>query len=156
MQFSSKVKSLYEILGLSPRTATARSIKQQYYRLSFVFHPDRNRSPSARSNFAQISEAYRILGNPVKRQEYDRIHGYTTRVYGKSVSSQPPYAMKKTVKWEKRHIYRQRTTAKAAKAATTAKKAQQNYISSESARLNLRLLLLATVGVYAAVFGMLR
>lgn len=43
---SSDRKSHYDILGLSP-TSTALQIKQKYFELAKLYHPDRNRNKSA-------------------------------------------------------------------------------------------------------------
>ena len=60
----------YESLGVEP-TATESEIKKAYRTLSLKFHPDRNPSPEAKSKFQEFSEAYEILSDPAKKQEYD-------------------------------------------------------------------------------------
>ena len=46
---------------------------RQFYSLSKTHHPDRNRNdPQASSRFVKIAEAYAVLGNPQKRERYDR------------------------------------------------------------------------------------
>jgi molecular chaperone DnaJ len=47
----------YEILGV-PRDATREQIRNAYRRLALLYHPDRNKSPTAQEKFEQISEAY--------------------------------------------------------------------------------------------------
>jgi len=62
----------YETLGLE-HGASAAAVKKQFYSLSKLHHPDRNRNdPDASSRFLKISEAYAVLGSPVKRERYDR------------------------------------------------------------------------------------
>ncbi|XP_051541334.1 uncharacterized protein LOC127433451 isoform X2 [Myxocyprinus asiaticus] len=62
----------YDILEVSP-TATQTQIKTAYYKMSFIYHPDKNAgSEDATSRFAQISEAYNVLGNKALRKKYDR------------------------------------------------------------------------------------
>ena len=51
--------------------ATPDEIKGQYKRLAKEFHPDRNGSPYAEKRFHEISNAYTVLKDPPKRQEYD-------------------------------------------------------------------------------------
>lgn len=61
---------LYAILGV-PRTATQSEIKAAYRELARSRHPDVSASPDANAEFAQINEAYRILGNARRRGAYD-------------------------------------------------------------------------------------
>ncbi|XP_029316336.1 dnaJ homolog subfamily C member 18-like [Cottoperca gobio] len=62
----------YELLEVSP-TATQAQIKTAYYKLSFLYHPDRNAgSEHATVSFSEISEAYSVLGNKALRKKYDR------------------------------------------------------------------------------------
>ncbi|KAI4885545.1 hypothetical protein NFI96_007921 [Prochilodus magdalenae] len=62
----------YEILQVSP-SATQAQIKTAYYKQSFLYHPDKNAgSEVATQRFAQISEAYSILGSVGLRKKYDR------------------------------------------------------------------------------------
>lgn len=57
----------YATLGVE-RTATQEEIKKAYRRLSKQHHPDVGGSEE---KFKQISEAYQVLGDPNKRQNYD-------------------------------------------------------------------------------------
>lgn len=62
----------YEILGVS-RTASADEIKKAYRRLSKQYHPDRNPgNAAAEKKFKQVQEAYSVLGDARKREEYDQ------------------------------------------------------------------------------------
>lgn len=63
-------KDYYEILGV-PRNATKEQIKDAYRRLAMQYHPDRNKSPDAEEKFKEISEAYAVLSDDQKRQQYD-------------------------------------------------------------------------------------
>ncbi|KAI4262888.1 MAG: hypothetical protein L6R42_001934, partial [Xanthoria sp. 1 TBL-2021] len=69
----------------------------QFYALSKHHHPDRNpNDPHATERFVEISEAYAILGNPSKREVYDRDIGrsFQGRSHGAhrgSHSSSAPY-----------------------------------------------------------------
>ncbi len=64
-------KDYYQILGISP-DAGEEDIKKAYRRLALKWHPDRNPgSPDAAERFKEISEAYAVLIDPVKRQQYD-------------------------------------------------------------------------------------
>ncbi len=66
-------KDYYKILGV-PRNASAEEIKKAYRRLAMQYHPDRNPGKEAWANekFKEINEAYGVLGDPEKRQQYDR------------------------------------------------------------------------------------
>ncbi|XP_027901616.1 dnaJ (Hsp40) homolog, subfamily C, member 30b [Xiphophorus couchianus] len=62
----------YDILKVSPR-ATQSQVKTAYYKQSFIYHPDKNPgSKEATQRFAEISEAYTVLGNISLRRKYDR------------------------------------------------------------------------------------
>lgn len=62
---------LYDVLHISP-TATQSQIKNAYFKLSKLYHPDVNKSEDAVKIFHEISEAYEILGNERKRRLYDK------------------------------------------------------------------------------------
>jgi len=64
-------RDYYEILGI-PREATKDEIKRAYRKLALKYHPDRNKEPDAADRFKEISEAYAILSDDVKRQQYDQ------------------------------------------------------------------------------------
>jgi len=62
----------YEILGVA-RNADEAELKKAYRRLAIECHPDRNRgSKEAEEKFKELAEAYGVLGDPHKRQMYDR------------------------------------------------------------------------------------
>lgn len=69
------VRDYYERLGV-PRNASADQIKTAYKRLARKHHPDHNRgNRRAEEQFKEISEAYAVLGDAKKRQQYDRSGG---------------------------------------------------------------------------------
>lgn len=61
---------LYRALGLTP-SATAEQIKAAFKRRSKETDPDSTGQASA-EEFREVCEAYDILGDPIRRQEYDR------------------------------------------------------------------------------------
>ena len=66
-----KTKSHYKVLGVSDK-ASAEDIKKAYRNLAREHHPDRNPDkPGAEERFKEIQEAYDVLSDPQKRQEYD-------------------------------------------------------------------------------------
>ena len=61
----------YQILGVA-RNATPEDIKKAYRALANKYHPDKNKGDKqAEEMFKKISEAYAVLSNPEKRQDYD-------------------------------------------------------------------------------------
>jgi len=63
-------KNLYNTLGVA-KDASPEEIKKSYRTLSLKYHPDRNTDPSATDLYKEINEAYEILSDPQKRQQYD-------------------------------------------------------------------------------------
>ena len=60
----------YQTLGLS-HEASADDIKSAYRSLAKKYHPDVSHLPDAEDRFIDITEAYEILSDPVKRRRYD-------------------------------------------------------------------------------------
>jgi molecular chaperone DnaJ len=68
-----KEKDYYEILGVK-KTATDEELKKAYRSLAKKFHPDKNKgNKEAESRFKEISEAYAVLSDKEKREQYDRL-----------------------------------------------------------------------------------
>jgi len=67
----SLLKDYYKILGVA-RNATGKDIKKSYYELAKQYHPDSNQGdPNASKKFQEVSEAYEVLSDSSKRQDYD-------------------------------------------------------------------------------------
>ena len=65
-------KNYYEILGIS-RDAIEEDIKKAYRELAKKYHPDLHPGDkSMEARFKEINEAYEILKDPKKREQYDR------------------------------------------------------------------------------------
>jgi len=62
----------YKILGVS-ENAALDEIKKAYRKLALKYHPDRNQDnkKSAEEKFKEVSEAYYVLSDTGRRQEYD-------------------------------------------------------------------------------------
>jgi curved DNA-binding protein CbpA len=67
------MKNHYETLNVG-KTASTNEIKKAYRNLALKWHPDKNSSPDATSNFLKIQEAYEILSHPEKRNIYDALY----------------------------------------------------------------------------------
>ncbi|XP_013112847.1 dnaJ homolog subfamily C member 30, mitochondrial isoform X2 [Stomoxys calcitrans] len=62
----------YAVLGIS-KNSTQGEIKAAYYRLSMLYHPDKNQgSETAALKFREITQAYEVLGNFRLRRLYDK------------------------------------------------------------------------------------
>ena len=64
-------KDLYDILGVK-KSATDAEIKRAYRKLAAKYHPDVNKDKGSEKKFKEIQEAYEILSDPQKRQQYDQ------------------------------------------------------------------------------------
>lgn len=61
----------YQVLGVLP-TASPEAIKQAYRRLATQLHPDKHGGdPRYEEQFKAVAAAYRILGDPGRRAQYD-------------------------------------------------------------------------------------
>jgi molecular chaperone DnaJ len=63
-------KDYYKVLGLT-QSATDKEVTRAYRKLAKQFHPDSN--PGSEEKFKEVSAAYDVLGDDVKRKEYDEI-----------------------------------------------------------------------------------
>lgn len=62
----------YEVLGVE-KDATTDQIKKAYRKLAVKYHPDRNPDDkNAEDMFKKVAEAYEVLSDPQRRQNYDQ------------------------------------------------------------------------------------
>lgn len=65
-------RDYYEVLGID-KNASEDEIKKAYRKLAIKYHPDRNPgSKEAEEKFKEAAEAYDVLHDPQKRQQYDQ------------------------------------------------------------------------------------
>ena len=66
-------RDYYEVLGVE-RSAGAEEIKRAYRKLALKFHPDNYKGDKEEgtAKFKECAEAYEVLGDPQKKQAYDR------------------------------------------------------------------------------------
>jgi molecular chaperone DnaJ len=64
------LKDYYQILQIQPHSTLAE-IKQAFRRLAMIYHPDKNPNDKyAEAQFNEIKEAYEVLTNSVKKENY--------------------------------------------------------------------------------------
>ena len=90
------MKDYYQILGV-PDNSDQEEIKRAFRKLAFKYHPDTNpgNENQAEESFKEINEAYGVLGDNEKRQQYDLARkgqfagaGYDTKYGGFGYSQQ--------------------------------------------------------------------
>ncbi|MBG9377020.1 J domain-containing protein [Panacibacter sp. DH6] len=70
-------KDYYKVLGVKP-DASGDEIKRSYRRLALKYHPDKNPGDVvAEATFKEVAEAYEILSDNVKREDYHYKRFYT-------------------------------------------------------------------------------
>jgi len=64
-------KDFYEVLGVG-KDASSDQIKSAYRKLAVKYHPDKNKNDKASEDkFKEASEAYHVLSNSERKQNYD-------------------------------------------------------------------------------------
>ena len=65
-------RDYYEVLGIA-KNASEDEIKKAYRQIAIKYHPDRNPGDKqAEEKFKEAAEAYNVLHDPQKRQQYDQ------------------------------------------------------------------------------------
>ncbi|MBI5002685.1 J domain-containing protein, partial [Candidatus Woesearchaeota archaeon] len=99
----------YATLGVQ-RTASAGEVRKAFRQLVLKYHPDRNKGSDEHVEiFTRVAEAYEVLGDPRKRQIYDRMNsrengfaGFGFEGFGSDDSSDPVDERNRTAEQEQR------------------------------------------------------
>ena len=94
-------KDYYAILGI-PAGSGPDAIKRAYRRQAMRYHPDRNTGDAyAAAHFREIQEAYGVLSDPLRREDYHLERGLyraTGQGFGASVPLTPESVLRQAVR----------------------------------------------------------
>ena len=94
-------KDYYKILGIT-EFESQDAIKNAYRKLARRWHPDiAGNSADAVLKFKEINEAYEILSNKIKKEEYDRAR----RFYSYATSEKKDFKTESQKKRRKERIF---------------------------------------------------
>ena len=87
-------ENYYDVLGIS-KDCTQDDIKKAYRKLSFKYHPDKNKSQEAVKQFQKLADAYGTLSDVSKRKNYDltQNHPFLNMQSGYSAMEVPLYEL---------------------------------------------------------------
>lgn len=88
------MRDYYEILGVRPE-ATDAEIKKTFRRLAVAYHPDKNGSREAEEKFKEVNAAYEVLGDPIRRAQYDQLISSVNEQVESSPHRDPAYRRRK-------------------------------------------------------------
>ena len=64
------MRNPYDVLGVT-KTAAAADVKSAFRKLAKKYHPDQSKEPKAKERFAEVNQAYEIVGDDKKRSQFD-------------------------------------------------------------------------------------
>ena len=77
--FLNKDKDYYKILGINS-SADKKEIKSAYRSLARKYHPDTNQGNKlSEEKFKEIGEAYSVLGDETRREQYNLLRGISQK-----------------------------------------------------------------------------
>lgn len=94
------MKDYYKILNLG-FGANVYTVKKAYRQLALKYHPDKNKEPYAAQKFIKITEAYEVLRDLLKKEEYDRLYQINFGVKQQNIYSEQSHkqAFQKKQEW---------------------------------------------------------
>jgi len=92
------MKDYYKILEIE-FGADIPSVKKAYRRLALKYHPDKNKAPDASAKFIEITEAYEVLNNDIKKNQYDNLYSSYFRTQGQKNENREDVKTEKTQEW---------------------------------------------------------
>jgi DnaJ-class molecular chaperone len=126
-----EAEDLYHILGVASNVSPEK-IKEQFRFLVQAFHPDKHSSPAhkarAEEMLRKITEAYRVLSDPLQRSAYDKKRLARTSLFEERGALQRERAYAPNGRVQPGHAAYPQPAASARKVV---KRFQQGYICSE-------------------------
>ncbi|MBC7749549.1 MAG: DnaJ domain-containing protein [Methylotenera sp.] len=92
------MKDYYKILEIE-FGADIQSVKKAYRRLALKYHPDKNKAPDASVKFIEITEAYEVLNNDIKKNQYDNLYSSYFKTAGQRTENREDVKTEKTQEW---------------------------------------------------------
>jgi hypothetical protein len=92
------MKDYYKILEIE-FGADISSVKKAFRRLALRYHPDKNKAPDASTKFIEITEAYEVLNNDIKKNQYDNLYSSYFRTQGQKTENKEDIKTEKTQEW---------------------------------------------------------
>jgi hypothetical protein len=92
------MKDYYKILELD-FGVDIPTVKKSYRRLALKYHPDKNKAPDASQKFIEITEAYEVLNNDSKKNQYDNLYSSYFKSQNQKTGYKEDLKTEKTQEW---------------------------------------------------------